>query len=441
VFFDITTVYFIARDETKAKAITDLFACCIINQNGSQCPVGSSVSPDLCQCFRMKRFAPALANSEKLNFLETTLKSKAHSHYLPGNSWLINHNHFRKHPEHFTSKLLEFHAYLANRNFVKSCCYSDLPQDFDRIISMDYQVYPFSDYEATVLGILWKSLGKRYEYISLTQEVSEESIRGLFTPTLSLRTRQILISYCLHSRDWNQPKFVQTSLNQTIAKKLLNQCRSPQHELSETVKIPFWYAENLHTSPSYLNTFPTPSQISARTFSKAVDRYLAEKGIEVPLKRAVQKEPIVAILQRPDGAGVRKFVNLDDLCRLVRTELKTRKVEQWFIDGNMTALEQIAYFRSFDVLISAHSPQLTNLIFARNTSHVIEFQPENAQEYTFMKKGQAIGLDYYLLTKGHRFKNHGYDKKDWRSWDYEVNLDEVRLALQSILRKRAEIGH
>ena len=429
VFFDVTTVYLIAHEEKQVTAVTDLYNCCILNADSAECPSSSSVQGGLCGCFRNKRYIAAVATKDQLDYLQRSVSEKD-SHYLPGTTWLMNHNHIRKHPDHFTQKLFEFRAFVTNKHVTDSCCYSGLPEKIDRLVSMDYPVNPLTDYESTMQKIVWKSVGKEYEYLKLADIVSDETMQALFSvSTWALLKQQVLWSYCLHSKAWAE---------QPIAKQIVSACNDPETRINETVRLPFWYAERVSLSPSFQNGFPKPAEVSFATFSPAIDQVLIDENIHLPPVNLATKDLVVAILQRMEGAGFRKILNLDDVSRTLRSELNVHKIEQWYIDGNTSALDQITYFRSFDVLLSTHSSQLTNLMFARNTSHVIEIQPEHGREFVFHKKGQAVGLDYYLLTQGHRFRTHGHEPSNWRGWDYEVNLDQLRLALRLIVRKRRE---
>jgi hypothetical protein len=145
-----------------------------------------------------------------------------------------------------------------------------------------------------------------------------------------------------------------------------------------------------------------------------------------------RKKFLVAVLQRIDGSGLRKILNLGEVIWLTQSILNVSSVELWYIDGEMPAVDQARRFRSFDVLIATHSSQLTNLVFSRPGSSVIEIQPEHGAEPTFLHLGQQVGLRYHFLNKGHNYTKNGFPDENWRQWDYTVNLDELASALHAI---------
>ncbi|KAJ3018063.1 UNVERIFIED_CONTAM: hypothetical protein HDU68_011343 [Siphonaria sp. JEL0065] len=84
----------------------------------------------------------------------------------------------------------------------------------------------------------------------------------------------------------------------------------------------------------------------------------------------------IAIITRSTGMGLRKIMNLPQLLKLLR-KLTNNSMEIDIISPSEknTLAEQARMFSSYGILISSHSSQLTNLVFAHANSVVIELSP------------------------------------------------------------------
>ncbi len=151
----------------------------------------------------------------------------------------------------------------------------------------------------------------------------------------------------------------------------------------------------------------------------------------------ITKKPVVAILQRIEGAGMRSILNLQEVGRAVRKVFGIVELKIWYIAEDTPALDQVTLFHSADIIIATHSSQLTNLVFSRPGTFVIEIQPEIGEEYSFRDIGVAAGMNYYLLNKGHQYDKSRDQSKtpnsfSWRFWDYYVNITLLSEVLQTI---------
>jgi hypothetical protein len=98
--------------------------------------------------------------------------------------------------------------------------------------------------------------------------------------------------------------------------------------------------------------------------------------------------------------------------------------------------EQAATMASADVIVAPHGGGLSNLVFCRPTTKVIEiFSPELVAGY-FWKLSSQLGLDYYyLLGKGTSLTTNADYAQSWDAHaDIEVDLDCLRetLALANV---------
>ena len=442
VFVDSTSIYFIANN--YATAVIDLFDCCILHDReytNYECK-DTSVHPDLCYCFYNREYFPSIATFDQLNLLEN-LHSGNRAQYLKGTTWLMHHWSFIKHPDHFAMKLLEFRAYISNRGLTDQCCYQHIPAYFDRIVSMDYPVYPLTDYESLILKIVKKSTQKEYDYFSIGQGLN---LQRLFDVNESVVKNYQLHSYCdrvhfmdlkrLRTKRFYEIPFSASSnnirynikrknKNHTAIDHILNICNETD-QMAAVTPLPYWFMEKMVMTARYKNNFPEPASLSFSTFQKALQFS--------PERFSKQRKLNVVIIQRIEGTmGLRKILNLDDVTRTTQNILNVTTIDMWFISSKTPAIEQARYFHSFDVLISPHSSQLTNLIFAKNGSYVIEIQPDVELERTFLDLGRLAGVNYYVLNSNHTYEKYQYDEPhQWRYWDYYVNIKELSKILYSI---------
>jgi hypothetical protein len=98
-------------------------------------------------------------------------------------------------------------------------------------------------------------------------------------------------------------------------------------------------------------------------------------------------------------------------------------------------------FCNFDLLISPHTSQLTNLVFAPSWAWLIEIQPQNTtivehgearieHEATFQQKAKLVGMHQLLLKAG----NVGVPRYPWRRADMNVGIAQFEKALELFLQ-------
>ena len=96
--------------------------------------------------------------------------------------------------------------------------------------------------------------------------------------------------------------------------------------------------------------------------------------------------------------GSRNFVNIDAVLRLAAA-YTSRPVRVLSSSEGTPFAEQLRLFRSFDLLITPHGSQLTNLILAPPSVLVVEVQP-TAYDTNICKSGRQFSAAY-LMSYGH----------------------------------------
>lgn len=155
----------------------------------------------------------------------------------------------------------------------------------------------------------------------------------------------------------------------------------------------------------------------------------------------------MAVIQRIDGMGTRRFINLDDMLRAIQSTFNIHNVELWYIDGKTDPLEQALMFCSAHVVISPHSSQLTNLMFSQKDTFVLEVRASGFYEPSFEQICLHKHLRYKLLNEGnfaaydngtvinHHF-NSTYSAPNyvWASWNTIVDIEKFKEALKEVMK-------
>ncbi|SHG99361.1 glycosyltransferase family 61 protein [Bradyrhizobium erythrophlei] len=127
------------------------------------------------------------------------------------------------------------------------------------------------------------------------------------------------------------------------------------------------------------------------------------------------------------SAGYRRVLNQGDVVRLLdQFGFEEAKFE------TMSVRQQAATIASCEAIVAPHGGGLSNLIFCRPATKVIEiYSPELVAGY-FWKISALLGLDYYyLLGKGPSSSTDVDYPQSWNaSADIEVDLDRLRETLE-----------
>lgn len=429
-FYDIeidpVTIFFKARNHTTA--VLDLYQCCSKSENNydGNC-TNTSVHKSFCRCFYYERYFPSVYHKEE----------GRQKHLLLGTTWLMNHYAWVKNPDHFMMKILEFRALMANQPYVPDTNYKVLPasEEIDQLVSQDYPASILTDYEKFLMNVVDNSVNRTIPYISLNDK-NRMDFHDYLTNTQKLHISCRL----LRSQKVDQ---IAIQRRKTIFSEIMEYCEKKAEKVIRLTKI--WHGTHVYLSPRYKNNIPDPVEISTKTFQESIDRMMHSLNHTWDRnERAIcyERKPTIAVLQRIEGFGSRSILNLIDVGRAVRKIFGIVELRIWYIAEDTSALEQATLFHSADIIIATHSSQLTNLVFSRPGTHVIEIQPEIAHEYSFRDLGLAAGMDYYLLNEGHQYDKTLDDGKSetsltftWRLWDYYVNITMLSEALQTIKAK------
>lgn len=101
------------------------------------------------------------------------------------------------------------------------------------------------------------------------------------------------------------------------------------------------------------------------------------------------------MLQRSSGNGLRKWTNKNEVEKALFDTLGVSEIATVYVDEKTPPLEQVRVFCSYHIILTSHSSQLANLVFAVPGSSTIEFQGVQAKsEPTFEVLGGKVGLHY-----------------------------------------------
>ena len=115
-----------------------------------------------------------------------------------------------------------------------------------------------------------------------------------------------------------------------------------------------------------------------------------------------KSEARIKIFQRTATKMLRKFVNMDEVVRLVQ-EYTLLPVEVVTVNDATSIIDQIKVFNSFDILITSHGSQLANGIFTTfpESKAVIEIDTFAFDRVFYTNYVNQLGFAEYLLSTGH----------------------------------------
>lgn len=381
VFVDATSIYLVARDHSQATL--DLLCCAAANDDADKlkCPATSSVHAALCFCTWNWKYSVHVATPAQLQWLQDARATDA---YWPGVSWLMHHWSVYKHPDHFSMKLFEVRGILDNCRRSRGAEFPFLGNvSVSRLVSLDYPVFPYSDYEQLVVDIVAQSLGP-LPHVQLNHNGS--TIFAHPRPFLTQADR--LWSFCLHLRRGA------VSDSDPRAAALRSTCAAPTMPVLEAPRFPFAYAETGYLSAVYKHNVPAPLAMTMQSFRDALAAVLHNAAAT-----AAQRQPTIVVLHRTDDA-LRPPLDLDAVARELQRQFCAAEIVVTSLGTASAAEQQAKLFRSFDVLVAAHAAPLRNLIYARNGSAVIQLPAAGRSEHEHALRDLAakVGLHYQLLV-------------------------------------------
>ncbi|KAI8613077.1 hypothetical protein BC830DRAFT_1133898 [Chytriomyces sp. MP71] len=106
----------------------------------------------------------------------------------------------------------------------------------------------------------------------------------------------------------------------------------------------------------------------------------------------------VAILTRKRGMGLRRIINLDQVVALLHQKgIQAIEIISPSEDDTLAAQAQL--FSNLGLIISSHSSQLTNILFARTNVAVIEMGPVFKEAFRHLGR---VSRAQYFVSVGHR---------------------------------------
>jgi hypothetical protein len=439
IYVDSLRIYFIPQPSQRREAIEDLFTCCL-NTKTSQFLLprpddcGGSVSFHVCRCFHNLKYVPSVASPQIVSAVQRNLTNT---------SWLMHHWSFIHHPDHFSMRLLELHGLLYNLRHGTLPWSSSFPKEINHLVSMDYPGSHLTDYERLILALLETTAQRKipYHFLHSQEEASRDGFSKRFHKKPYLPSLEIVAPLCAagqgqwhnshtkhkHNSASTLPSKVPTLPTQVSLAHICQVFERKNRQGQSWIPFPsVSYLEHAFLSPVYKNNIPLPFASSAKglrlslrslirhNFSKTTTtaqqdslRCLTLPPSSSPLHSSsslhpplLPQYPQVGILLRAEGKGLRRFLNLHQMILSIRKITGQEFVPLLFISSKTPGLLQAARFCQFHLLVTPHTSQLTNLVFAPPNISVIEIQNEGYQEETFLQLGRKMDLHYQLLKSG-----------------------------------------
>ncbi len=132
----------------------------------------------------------------------------------------------------------------------------------------------------------------------------------------------------------------------------------------------------------------------------------------------------------PDGPGRRLYLSRDGAAiRRVSNEpaivaMLSRYGFESIEPGSIPFCRQAELFRSADIIVAPHGAALTNLMFCRPGTRLLEFFPADYIDDCYLRISKAMEIDHHYLFGG---------ASDFPRRNYAMNPDELEAALKAII--------
>ena len=197
-----------------------------------------------------------------------------------------------------------------------------------------------------------------------------------------------------------------------IALSLPQICRKVFHlNDNSTRRVSFpktFYVEHAYLSPQYVNNVPFPYTSSTTGLHTSLSKYKERHAMEnqhlglspcvSPLLPSAHLR--IALLQRSEGVGRRQFVNLNAVLASLQSVAHEDFIDIVYLNSQTSPIVQATKFCNYHIIVTPHSSQLANLVFAPSNISIIEVQNENYQADPFFKLGKKMNLHYQIIKKG-----------------------------------------
>jgi hypothetical protein len=422
IVVDLASIYFAAQPGQERQAHRDIQDCCYAEKKICD----ASVSASFCQCFHVFKYrAAVLPAMIARQMAHQVFIADSSTHQIPamenltctwvdvngicksirrisGQSWLMHFWSTLKHPDHFNMKVLELsgeYRQLQSKGVKK----------ISTLICMDYPCDDLNAYEKFILKLLHVRLNQEPKLVSVNSlgdyHSQAQLMAHIFNPDGSLKNDIVhgkVGTWFVGNPVW-----------------LENACMSPRYKhILTDQKAPLLLRTALQSV--------TPS-------------YSCEQPNSGWKKR-------VAIMQRVDGNGLRRFVNFEAVLAELQVVFGIDDVSVLFFSGATPPQLQASLMCSFDVLLSPHTSQLTNLLFAPQWATLVEVQPNathwgtasggHEKDRTFQNYALHVGMASILVdqnTLGVVSANNSARESanNWRRADLVVDLTELRCAFRA----------
>jgi len=131
-----------------------------------------------------------------------------------------------------------------------------------------------------------------------------------------------------------------------------------------------------------------------------------------------------------EKAQNRRIVNMDELRPVLE-----RHGFDIVLAEELSLREQIELFAKANAIIAPHGAGLTNMLFARSDTVIIEIFGDQAVHYAYWTMSEALGYSYYYLI-GKNIPNDAYAKAPRKEfyWDIYVPPEKLEQVINEALR-------
>lgn len=174
-------------------------------------------------------------------------------------------------------------------------------------------------------------------------------------------------------------------------------------------------SDSLHVKSALLIVPSQPGEFGH--VSKYTCNFLRKLFLQVTSNISVELHKRIFI--KRGNVRHRRLINEDE----VSEHLGRYGFEPLSMDG-LSIVEQAAVFNFADVIISTHGSALTNLVFSKEKSRVLEILSPNYMLGVYWQLSSQLGIDYYYITGLGDYKD--------KTLNLDLNAEDILVDINSL---------
>ena len=200
-------------------------------------------------------------------------------------------------------------------------------------------------------------------------------------------------------------------------------------------------SRNVFYPPKPRPQFEEHFWVSSPAYAAALRDQVLGQGNTPPMPMSTASPSSIGLIQRKENRCITNYPGLRD--RLVATWPGVY-IEEAYMEG-LSFRSQAAFFAKHDVIVAAHGAALTNAVFMRHGTIVLECFPRNYHPVDYypglIRQSGGIYVELHFGKQpSEDFADHSRtfeERQFWRSKSFSIPLEESIALLKGALRLRS----